>query len=117
MEFDGPSHFMKATTQYWNTKIEQSGSTIMKHNHLRLLGYSVVSVPYWEWAKLYMKEREGYLQGKLAEQDPRFLRKRYYVGNDTSRVVKRSSKFVDIAYTLLRERKDIVRRVRCFILG
>jgi hypothetical protein len=58
IEFDGPSHFLacKAPT----------GATLIKRRHLELLGYILVSVPYWEWDGLSgMDERRKYLQVKL----------------------------------------------------
>jgi hypothetical protein len=58
IEFDGPSHFLacKAPT----------GATMIKRRHLELLGYILVSVPYWEWDGLSgMDERRKYLQVKL----------------------------------------------------
>jgi hypothetical protein len=58
IEYDGPSHFLacKAPT----------GATLIKRRHLELLGYILVSMPYWEWDGLSgMDERRKYLQGKL----------------------------------------------------
>jgi hypothetical protein len=58
VEFDGPSHFLacKAPT----------GATLIKRRYLELLGYILVSVPYWEWYVLSgMDERKKYLEGKL----------------------------------------------------
>ena len=40
----------------------------MKRRHLALLGYTVVSVPYWEWDALTKEaEKRAYLQRKLLE--------------------------------------------------
>ena len=61
IEFDGPSHFLacKAPT----------GATLIKRRHLELLGYILVSVPYWEWHGLSgMNERRKYLEGRLKKQ-------------------------------------------------
>ena len=58
IEFDGPSHFLacKAPT----------GATLIKRRHLELLGYILVSMPYWEWDGLSgVDERRKYLEGKL----------------------------------------------------
>ena len=58
IEFDGPSHFFacKAPT----------GATLIKRRHLELLGYILVSMPYWEWDGLSgVDERRKYLEGKL----------------------------------------------------
>jgi hypothetical protein len=38
----------------------------MKRRHLELLGYTVVSVPFWEWYRLTgSDQRKEYLSGKL----------------------------------------------------
>jgi hypothetical protein len=61
IEFDGPSHFLacKAPT----------GATLIKRRHLELLGYILVSMPYWEWDGLSgVDERRKYLEGKLQVQ-------------------------------------------------
>jgi hypothetical protein len=58
VEFDGPSHFLgcKAAT----------GATLIKRRHLELLGYRLVSVPFWEWDRLTgSDERKKYLRGKM----------------------------------------------------
>jgi hypothetical protein len=39
VEFDGPSHFLACRAA--------TGATLMKRRHLELLGYTVVSVPFW----------------------------------------------------------------------
>jgi hypothetical protein len=58
VEFDGPSHFLTCRLPV--------GGTLMKRRHLELLGYTVVSLPFWEWDQLTgSKERKEYLRGKL----------------------------------------------------
>ncbi len=58
VEFDGPSHFLTCRLPL--------GGTLMKRRHLELLGYTVVSLPFWEWDQLTgSDERKEYLRGKL----------------------------------------------------
>ena len=58
VEFDGPSHFLTCRLPV--------GGTLMKRRHLELLGYTVVSLPFWEWDQLTRSdERTEYLRGKL----------------------------------------------------
>ena len=58
VEFDGPSHFLTCRLPV--------GGTLMKRRHLELLGYTVVSLPFWEWEQLTgSHERKKYLRGKL----------------------------------------------------
>ena len=58
IEFDGPSHFLACRSP--------TGATLMKRRHLELLGYTVVSLPIWEWNQLTRSdERKEYLRGKL----------------------------------------------------
>ena len=58
VEFDGPSHFLTCRLPI--------GGTLMKRRHLELLGYTVVSLPVWEWGQLTgSDERTEYLRGKL----------------------------------------------------
>jgi len=58
VEFDGPSHFLRCRLPV--------GGTLMKRRHLELLGYTVVSLPFWEWDQLTgSHERKKYLRGKL----------------------------------------------------
>jgi hypothetical protein len=58
VEFDGPSHFLTGRLPV--------GGTLMKRRHLELLGYTVVSLPFWEWNELTgSDERQEYLRGKL----------------------------------------------------
>ena len=44
MEFDGPSHFLACRSA--------KGLTLMKRRHLELLGYRLVSVPFWVSCRL-----------------------------------------------------------------
>ena len=63
VEFDGPSHFLSSGAP--------TGATLLKRRHLRLLGHSLVSVPYWEWdACKGPVEREQYLRLKLGTCGP-----------------------------------------------
>jgi hypothetical protein len=58
VEFDGPSHFLTCRLPV--------GGTLMKRRHLELLGYTVVSLPFWEWDQLTgSDERKKYIRGKL----------------------------------------------------
>jgi hypothetical protein len=58
LEFDGPSHFLTCGAP--------TGSTSIKRRHLALLGYSLVSVPFWEWYdKVEKHESEIYLRSKI----------------------------------------------------
>jgi hypothetical protein len=41
VEFDGPSHFLACGAP--------KGATLIKQHHLRKLGYTLVSIPHWEW--------------------------------------------------------------------
>jgi hypothetical protein len=59
VEVDGPTHFLGGGR-------EVNGSTSLKRRHLGLLGYTAVSVPYWEWDALHCREeKEKYLIGLL----------------------------------------------------
>ena len=44
VEFDRPSHFLTCRLPV--------GGTLMKRRHLELPGYTVVSLPFWEWNQL-----------------------------------------------------------------
>ena len=59
VEFDGPTHFLACRAP--------TGATLIKRHHLHLLGYTLVSVPYWEWARTCAQAgaREQYLRRKL----------------------------------------------------
>ena len=60
MEFDGPDHFLACGRS-------PDGGTLLKHRHLRQLGYALVVVPYWEWDQVSGDEalKDEYLRGKL----------------------------------------------------
>jgi hypothetical protein len=58
VEFDGPSRFLTCRLPL--------GGTLMKRRHLELLGYTVVSLAFWELVQLTgSDERKEYLRGKL----------------------------------------------------
>ena len=57
VEVDGPSHFVDT-----RTGPSLSGSTMLKHRHLKACGYHVVSVPYFEWYHLTSKQQTKYLR-------------------------------------------------------
>ena len=58
VEFDGPSNFLTCRLPV--------GGTLMKRRHLELLGYTVVSLPFWEWDQLTGSDkRKEYLRSKL----------------------------------------------------
>ena len=54
LQVDGPVHFS------YNSH-EPVGSTCLKHHTLRLLGWKVVSVPFYEWERL--QQGRGQVQG------------------------------------------------------
>ena len=46
--------------------VKPTGATVIYRQHLELLGYILVSMPYWEWDGLSgMDERRKYLRGRL----------------------------------------------------
>jgi len=59
VEFDGPTHFLACSAP--------TGSTLIKRHHLYLLGYTLVSLPYWEWEIMVAQAGawEQYLWRKL----------------------------------------------------
>ena len=64
VEVDGPSHFVKSS----DGGLHCNGGTLLKQRHLAGLGYTLVSVPFWEWdavEKKRQEERVTYLSEKL----------------------------------------------------
>ena len=65
VEFDGPTHYLLggATGQ-----IQCNGATAFKRRLLRLLGWEVIAIPYFEWNEVRSSKetREAYLRTKLA---------------------------------------------------
>ena len=62
VEVDGPPHFLSCKSP--------TGATLIKRRLLELLGYNLVSVPYWEWDEMRQDKRaqEAYLGSRLAVQ-------------------------------------------------
>ena len=80
VEVDGPSHFVRLSGSDTSPVggsggaigLTPVGATVMKHRHLERVGYTVLSVPYWEWDTLNHKDgqketgaRRRYLREKL----------------------------------------------------
>jgi len=64
VEFDGPMQFMACRAP--------TGETLIKRHHIQLLGYTLVSVPFWEWDRVCEAggceaggSRELYMRNKL----------------------------------------------------
>ena len=63
VELDGPWHFLASGAP--------TGATLLKRQHLQLLGHALISVPYWEWDECKgAGEREQYLRSKLRPCGP-----------------------------------------------
>ena len=62
VEFDGPHHFLTGTDG------APTGATLIKRRHLELMGYNLVSIPYWEWDGLSDEGRREYLVSRLQER-------------------------------------------------
>ena len=68
VEFDGPSHFLG----FKGTGRDPNGKTKMKLRLLKILGWKVVNIPWFEWQEvnkgdIYKPEKIEYLKKKLAE--------------------------------------------------
>ncbi|KAJ1488073.1 RAP domain-containing protein [Baffinella frigidus] len=65
IEVDGPYHYAADSRR-------PLGATVMKRSHLALLGYELVSVPYWEWDALDTREeKQDYLRDRLEDSNRR----------------------------------------------
>ena len=62
LEFEGPAHYL------WNSMLER-GSHKLRIRLLEQLGWTVVSFPYWEFARLngHTDDKADYIEDKLAE--------------------------------------------------
>ena len=48
--------------------VRVAGSTLMKRRHLEKLGYTLISVPFFEWNALAdAEEEEAYLQQRIVQ--------------------------------------------------
>ena len=65
VEFDGPTHYLLGGA---TGMIQCNGATAFKRRLLRLLGWEVISIPYFEWNEVRASKetREAYLKTKLA---------------------------------------------------
>ncbi|RDD38669.1 FAST kinase domain-containing protein 3, mitochondrial [Trichoplax sp. H2] len=64
IEVDGPYHFLHNSTKL-------IGESKMKHRQLRLLGWTVVQVPYFDWEELNTDdERKQYMKRKIFGDGP-----------------------------------------------
>jgi hypothetical protein len=57
VEVDGPYHFLSCKSP--------NGATLIKRRLLELLGYNLVTVPYWEWDEMQFERKLEYLRAKL----------------------------------------------------
>jgi hypothetical protein len=69
VEFDGPHHFLASRPGItsWPQGPSPTGATLLKRRHLQLLGYRLISVPYWEWHNVRgdTAAQETYLRSKF----------------------------------------------------
>ena len=65
VEFDGPTHYLLGGA---SGRITPNGATSFKRRLLRILGWEVISIPYFEWNEVRSSKetREAYLRTKLA---------------------------------------------------
>eukprot|EP00802_Teleaulax_amphioxeia_P016477 Tamp_16597.p1 GENE.Tamp_16597~~Tamp_16597.p1 ORF type:complete len:359 (+),score=84.46 Tamp_16597:27-1079(+) len=68
VEFDGAMHFFADRSP--------NGGTLLKRRHLELLGYTVVSVPYWEWYALGKTKGVKDTSAQRAREGEEYLRRR-----------------------------------------
>mmetsp|Transcript_34689 Transcript_34689/g.54170 ORF Transcript_34689/g.54170 Transcript_34689/m.54170 type:complete len:152 (-) Transcript_34689:57-512(-) len=48
IEVDGPTHYLECM----DGSRKQSGRTLLKHTHLKMLGYNLVVLPWFDWYHL-----------------------------------------------------------------
>jgi hypothetical protein len=60
IEVDGPTHFLQQPQHAPN------GSTLMRNRLLSAHGWTVVSVPHYEWDFLPVEEHDEYMRQKLS---------------------------------------------------
>jgi very-short-patch-repair endonuclease len=66
IEFDGPSHFTRNT-------LEPLGHTRLRASLLSAMGWHVVSIPFFEWDKLFKQpeQMDAYIQQRLSQHPPK----------------------------------------------
>jgi very-short-patch-repair endonuclease len=64
LEFDGPSHFTRNT-------LEPFGHTRLRDRLLSAMGWQVVSIPFFEWARLLEQaQMDAYVRQRLLQLPP-----------------------------------------------
>ena len=65
VEFDGPTHYLLGGA---SGSVRCNGATAFKRRLLKILGWEVISIPYFEWNEVRSSKetREAYLRTKLA---------------------------------------------------
>jgi len=63
VEVDGPSHFLLPDGRGVR---KPNGPTLLKRRLLAAAGWSVISVPFYEWYGLIADERQAYLERAVA---------------------------------------------------
>jgi hypothetical protein len=64
LEFDGPSHFTSNT-------LEPLGHTRLRDRLLSAMGWHVVSIPFFDWARLhYPEQMDAYVKHRLLQDPP-----------------------------------------------
>ena len=59
IESQGPNHYLKPI-------MKESTKTIMKQTLLKMLGYKVISIPFFEWHQLHDDQKSIYLSKILS---------------------------------------------------
>ncbi len=64
LEFDGPSHFTRNT-------LEPLGHTRLRNRLLSAMGWHVVPIPFFDWARLHHPEQmDAYVRHRLLQNAP-----------------------------------------------